>query len=152
MYIEKYLCVHVQASEAVPYGADRLMTTSQSFSTLGIPDVSSQVALAAGYALKHAWYQNWAVHRRLRPEVYAQRMELFRSGRLGRSNGMGNPFKATSSTPSVMALRFVHTASTLFLLQTFYSTLRMKTGNIRVYSCMPPSQAGVQLLALCCTT
>lgn len=80
----------MQISDAVPYG--RTLTTSDAFGTLGIPDISAQVALAAGYALKHAWYQKWAVHRRLRPEVYAQRLELFRSGMLGRPNDSGNPF------------------------------------------------------------
>lgn len=75
---------YVQTSDAVPYGD--VITTSGPGPTLGIPDVSAQAALAAGYALKHAWFQKWGVHRRLRPEVYAQRLELFRCGAIGRGN------------------------------------------------------------------
>lgn len=77
----------VQITDASPYG--RSITTSDPFTTLGIPDISAQSSLAAGYALKHAWFQKWAVHRRLRPEVFAQRLELFRSGEIGRG---GDPF------------------------------------------------------------
>ncbi len=61
------------------------ITTAGPFGSLGEPDVTIQPALAAVYALKHAWFQKWCVHRRLRPEVYAQRLELFRRGTLGGS-------------------------------------------------------------------
>jgi hypothetical protein len=79
----------MQLSEAVPYANGRL-TRSDPFGTLGIPDISGQVTLAASYALRHAWFQKWAVHRRLRPEAYAQRLELFRSGMIGK--GEQSPF------------------------------------------------------------
>ncbi len=72
-------------SEAVPYGKERSITTAAAFGSLGIPDISIQSGLAGVYALKHAWFQKWCVHRRLRPEVYAQRLELFRRGELGGS-------------------------------------------------------------------
>ena len=68
-------------SGAVPYGRD--ITTAVPFGSLGGPDISIQAGLAGVYALKHAWFQKWCVHRRLRPEVYAQRLELFRRGILG---------------------------------------------------------------------
>lgn len=68
-------------SEASPY--DRGITTAYAFGSLGGPDITSQAALAGVYALKHAWFQKWCLHRRLRPEVYAQRLELFRRGALG---------------------------------------------------------------------
>ncbi|MGI8936249.1 MAG: hypothetical protein ACR2FS_19485 [Phormidesmis sp.] len=68
-------------SNAVPYGRD--ITTADAFGSLGGPDISLQAGLAGVYALKHAWFQKWCVHRRLRPEVYAQRLELFRRGILG---------------------------------------------------------------------
>lgn len=70
-------------SAAIPYGRDRSITTSVPFGSLGAPDVSIQAGLAGVYALKHAWFQKWCVHRRLRPEVYVQRLELFRRGVLG---------------------------------------------------------------------
>lgn len=77
-------------SKAVPYGKDRSITTSVPFGSLGSPDISIQSGLAGVYALKHAWFQKWCVHRRLRPEVYAQRLELFRLGALG--TPQDNPF------------------------------------------------------------
>ncbi len=70
-------------SEAVPYGKGRAITNSYAFGSLGGPDITIQSGLAGVYALKHAWFQKWCVHRRLRPEVYAQRLELFRRGILG---------------------------------------------------------------------
>lgn len=75
----------VAPSDAIPYGKGRSITTADAFGSLGIPDISSQSGLAGVYALKHAWFQKWCVHRRLRPEVYAQRLELFRRGLLGGS-------------------------------------------------------------------
>lgn len=72
------------ASSAIPY-ANCDITTSVPFGSLGGPDLSIQPALAGVYALKHAWFQKWCVHRRLRPEEYAHRLELFRRGDLGTS-------------------------------------------------------------------
>jgi len=57
-----------------------LITNSDAFGSLGGPDITITSGLAAVYGLKHAWFQKWCVHRRLRPEVYAQRLELFRRG------------------------------------------------------------------------
>ncbi|MGD1860757.1 MAG: hypothetical protein ACFB0E_12395 [Leptolyngbyaceae cyanobacterium] len=71
-----------QPSAANPYGNGSI-TTSEAFGSLGGPDVSIQAGVAGVYGLKHAWFQKWCVHRRLRPEVYAQRLELFRRGTLG---------------------------------------------------------------------
>lgn len=72
-------------ADVIPYGSGRAITTADAFGSLGIPDISSQSGMAGVYALKHAWFQKWCVHRRLRPEVYAQRLELFRRGALGGS-------------------------------------------------------------------
>lgn len=47
---------------------------SQGFGTLGVPDVKVLLAEAAKRALKAAWYQKWAVHRRLRPEEFGGRI------------------------------------------------------------------------------
>ena len=69
-------------TSADPYG-NGAISTSESFGSLGGPDITIHTGLAAVYGLKHAWFQKWRVHRRLRPEVYAQRLELFRRGELG---------------------------------------------------------------------
>ncbi|WP_222426889.1 hypothetical protein [Hyella patelloides] len=76
-------------SNASPY-ANGSITTSDAFGSLGRPDITIQSGFAGVSALKHAWFQKWCVHRRLRPEVYAQRLELFRRGKLG--NSPNNPF------------------------------------------------------------
>lgn len=73
-----------QITNASPY-ANGSITTADAFGSLGGPDITIQSGLAGVYALKHAWFQKWCVHRRLRPEVYAQRLELFRLGKLGSS-------------------------------------------------------------------
>ncbi|MEL6438734.1 MAG: phosphatidic acid phosphatase [Cyanobacteria bacterium J06621_8] len=75
-------------SDGIPYaqcpGETRpfanLITKADAFGSLGGPDITITSGLAAVYGLKHAWFQKWGVHRRLRPEVYAQRLELFRRG------------------------------------------------------------------------
>lgn len=72
-------------SEAHPYRRGGEISTAEAFGSLGGPDITIQSGLAGVYALKHAWFQKWCVHRRLRPEVYAQRLELFRRGVLGNS-------------------------------------------------------------------
>lgn len=74
-------------SKAIPYSQsprdEKPITKSVPFGSLGGPDITVNSALAAVYGLKHAWFQKWCVHLRLRPEVYAQRLELFRRGILG---------------------------------------------------------------------
>ncbi|MEM9944908.1 MAG: phosphatidic acid phosphatase [Cyanobacteria bacterium P01_D01_bin.36] len=74
----------VAQTKANPYANDSI-PTSEAFGSLGGPDLTIQSGLAGVYGLKHAWFQKWCVHRRLRPEVYAQRLELFRRGDLGSS-------------------------------------------------------------------
>lgn len=81
---------NAKITNASPY-ANGSITTSGAFGSLGGPDITIQSGLAGVYALKHAWFQKWCVHRRLRPEVYAQRLELFRLGKLGTSPD--KPFK-----------------------------------------------------------
>ena len=76
-------------SNASPY-ANKAIKTSEAFGSLGGPDITIQTGLAGVYGLKHSWFQKWYVHRRLRPEVYAQRLELFRRGLLG--NSPNKPF------------------------------------------------------------
>ena len=45
------------------------------FVTFGAAQILDLVAKAAVVSLKAAWYQKWLVHRRLRPEVFAARVE-----------------------------------------------------------------------------
>lgn len=45
------------------------------FVTLGASDILHLVSMTANIALKAAWFQKWAVHRRLRPEEYAARID-----------------------------------------------------------------------------
>ena len=86
-------------SEASPY-ANGDITTSEAFGSLGGPDIIVNSALAGVYGLKHAWFQKWCVHLRLRPEVYAQRLELFRRGTLGQLfDGTFKPTFRTSFVP-----------------------------------------------------
>lgn len=46
------------------------------FATFGGPHILSLVTEVATRALKAVWYQKWAVHRRLRPEVMAGRIHV----------------------------------------------------------------------------
>ena len=78
------LGLNADISNASPY-ANGSIRTAEPFGSLGDPDITIQSGLAGVYGLKHAWFQKWGVHRRLRPEVYAQRLELFRQGVLGNS-------------------------------------------------------------------
>jgi hypothetical protein len=50
------------------------------FITFGGPDILTLVAEAALEGLKAAWFQKWRVHRRLRPEEFAARVHLHKSG------------------------------------------------------------------------
>jgi hypothetical protein len=45
------------------------------FATFGGPQILDVVAYVAVLALRAAWFQKWAVHRRLRPEVFGGRIE-----------------------------------------------------------------------------
>ncbi|MDJ0658446.1 MAG: phosphatidic acid phosphatase [Crocosphaera sp.] len=69
-------------SQASPYARSPqdkgAITTAVPFGSLGGPDITVHSALVAVYGLKHAWFQKWCVHLRLRPEVYAQRLDSFR--------------------------------------------------------------------------
>ncbi|HYK03165.1 MAG TPA: vanadium-dependent haloperoxidase [Thermoanaerobaculia bacterium] len=50
------------------------------FVTLGASDILHAVAMVANIALKAAWFQKWALHRRLRPEEYGARVDRHASG------------------------------------------------------------------------
>lgn len=51
------------------------------FGTFGAPAVLTLTCESATRALKNEWYQKWLVHRRLRPEEFAGRVEAMRLGK-----------------------------------------------------------------------
>lgn len=55
-----------------PYAAS---TTQIGFGTFGGPHIATAVCEVATRALKAVWNQKWYVHRRLRPEVFAERVD-----------------------------------------------------------------------------
>lgn len=55
-----------------PYKND---PTQDGFGTFGGPHIAALLCEVATRALKAVWYQKWFVHRRLRPEVFAARVD-----------------------------------------------------------------------------
>lgn len=49
--------------------------TQLGFGTFGGPHIAAVLCEVATRALKAVWFQKWFVHRRLRPEVYAERVD-----------------------------------------------------------------------------
>jgi hypothetical protein len=49
--------------------------TQSGFGTFGSPHINVLVTEVAARALKAVWYQKWFVHRRLRPEAFAGRIQ-----------------------------------------------------------------------------
>lgn len=68
----------VLADGGNPYKHSR---TQSAFTTFGGPYLLYLVALVTQAVLSACWYQKWIVHRRLRPEEYAGRLEVQRQGR-----------------------------------------------------------------------
>jgi hypothetical protein len=60
-----------------PYKHSR---TQSGFTTFGQPYLLYLIAVVTQAALKVCWYQKWLVHRRLRPEELAGRVEVQRRG------------------------------------------------------------------------
>jgi membrane-associated phospholipid phosphatase len=53
----------------------RLSPTQDGFGTFGGPHIATLLCEVSTRALHAAWYQKWLVHRRLRPEVFAERCD-----------------------------------------------------------------------------
>ncbi len=71
-----------QTSEKpVPRTRAKHSRTQSGFTTFGAPYLFYLLAVVTQVALTAAWYQKWLVHRRLRPEEYAGRVEVHRAGR-----------------------------------------------------------------------
>jgi membrane-associated phospholipid phosphatase len=54
--------------------------TQEGFGTWGPPGIKALLCAVASRALKAVWFQKWFVHRRLRPEAFAGRVHVHRSG------------------------------------------------------------------------
>ena len=52
------------------------LTTEEGFCTFGPPHVLGAVTAVANMALHACWYQKWVLHRRLRPEAFAHRVDV----------------------------------------------------------------------------
>jgi hypothetical protein len=71
------LKIGAPANGGNPYKHSR---TQSGFATFGPPYLFYVLAVVTQVALTTCWYQKWCVHRRLRPEEYAGRVEVVRSG------------------------------------------------------------------------
>jgi hypothetical protein len=71
------LKIGAPANGGNPYKHSR---TQSGFATFGPPYLFFVLAVVTQVALTASWYQKWCVHRRLRPEEYAGRVEVARSG------------------------------------------------------------------------
>lgn len=72
----------------------RAVVNQAGFATFGGPHLLSLLTEVATRALKAVWYQKWAVHRRLRPEVMAGRIHV---KYLGNSSGQKVNFDVHSA-------------------------------------------------------
>lgn len=61
----------------------RAMTSQSPFTSFGGPWLLQMLTYASNLALNGAWYQKWRVHRRLRPESFALRLDNTLAGRRG---------------------------------------------------------------------
>jgi membrane-associated phospholipid phosphatase len=81
-----------------PYIGNR---TQAGFSTFGPPAIATILCEVSTRALHAVWYQKWQVHRRLRPETFAGRIEFNRTnpGRFDVSSAI----KSSTVLPAVFA-------------------------------------------------
>lgn len=63
-----------------PYRGYTKIKNEYEFGSFGGPHIPSLMMEVATRALKCVWYQKWAVHRRLRPEVFAARVHRQKTG------------------------------------------------------------------------
>ncbi len=75
-------CLILQKIGALPNGGNpyKHSRTQSGFTTFGAPYLFYLLAVVTQVALTTSWYQKWCVHRRLRPEEYAGRVEVQRAG------------------------------------------------------------------------
>ncbi len=97
-------------SDSNPYQA---FANQQPFGTFGGPNILSLVTEVATRALKAVWYQKWAVHRRLRPEVFAARIH---TKFLGGGDGQTVDFDIASAIGEVTVTNRIYSAHGSLLL------------------------------------
>lgn len=81
------------------------------FTDFGGPELLTLVSEVAARALKVVWNQKWQVHRRLRPEAYAGRMEMQQKGppRLARrSYGLSQVALDSKALPRILSKQSAH--------------------------------------------
>ncbi|MEM6990869.1 MAG: vanadium-dependent haloperoxidase [Myxococcota bacterium] len=76
--------------------------TQGGFSTLGGADILDTVAHVANLALRAAWFQKWAAHRRLRPEMMAARVHFEAEGE--RDYGLSDEILSSAAVAELQAL------------------------------------------------
>ncbi|HEV3471089.1 MAG TPA: vanadium-dependent haloperoxidase [Pyrinomonadaceae bacterium] len=78
-YFQAFLCLAglgAPVDDGNPY---RNNPTQEGFATFGGPHVATLLCEVSTRALHAVWYQKWMVHRRLRPEAFAGRIERNRT-------------------------------------------------------------------------
>ncbi len=88
------LKIGAPANGGNPYKHSR---TQSGFATFGPPYLFYVLAVVTQVALTTAWYQKWCVHRRLRPEEYAGRVEV------ARASGASYPIPAEVGASAALA-------------------------------------------------
>lgn len=78
-------------------------TTQDGFCTFGPPAAKSLMCEVASRCLKATWHKKWQVHRRLRPEAYAGRVEVHLNQSPGRYNGALHPSLFSASVLDAIA-------------------------------------------------
>jgi hypothetical protein len=74
---DSVLNVNPYLNPTSPYKTTKVET---GFATFGAPHICCLLGAACQDALKAAWYQKWAVHRRLRPEEFGGRVHQTKAG------------------------------------------------------------------------
>ena len=80
-YLNAALMLIAMGVPTKPGNPYKTSTTQSGFVTFGGPHILGLVSEVASRALKAVWYQKWFVHRRLRPEEYAGRVQMVVSQR-----------------------------------------------------------------------
>ncbi len=74
-YFQAFLILANNIANTIDAGNPyNLSNNQEGFGTFGRPAIGSLVAEVSSRALKAVWYQKWFVHRRARPEVFAERV------------------------------------------------------------------------------
>lgn len=86
---------HAPLKPNIPYTAPG--DNEMGFATFGGPHIAQLATNSATTALKAVWFQKWFVHRRLRPEVFAQRLHAHLTSSFAYPPGVFHPDVLTSN-------------------------------------------------------